>query len=469
MDEEGRDRIGMVARGGGKSGNIEKVRSRFYPFALLMLLFAFSIAASPQPIRMADRDTAVKTVNVGTTPVALVVNPLSGNVYVANRGSNNVTVIDGRGGSTTIVAAGWGPAALAVNPATNKIYVANIFSNNVTVINGADNLTSTLSVGDSPRTIAVNPFTNKIYVANEGSNTVSVIDGMSNTVSTVAVGPSPRYLAVNPVTNKIYVSARSGAIVTVIDGRDQTAATVNVGSGPEHVGIDPVTNTIYTVGSIFFTRINGVNNAAETFFFGAPTAIDVNAVTGRAYVVDAYGQVGIVSGTSNKIDFVDLSAPAPAIVVHPATDRVYVPVGGSEAFGVAVLNGAGAQVGFVPTTARAGSAALDTAANLVYVASETQNVVFVIDEGKFVRDMPTVTGRVTSATGAAVSGASLSLLDADGSFKTARTNPSGYYRFARVPAGTTMVSVKSKRHRFTTGVRCLNVSSTTGAVNFVAN
>ena len=40
---------------------------------------------------------------------------------------------------------------MAVNPVTNKIYVANYGSNNVTVIDGATNATTTVSAGTQPR------------------------------------------------------------------------------------------------------------------------------------------------------------------------------------------------------------------------------------------------------------------------------------------------------------------------------
>ena len=51
---------------------------------------------------------------------------------------------------------------------TNKIYVANDGSNNVTVIDGATNATTTVADRNAyePYAVAVNPVTNKIYVAN---------------------------------------------------------------------------------------------------------------------------------------------------------------------------------------------------------------------------------------------------------------------------------------------------------------
>ena len=48
---------------------------------------------------------------------------------------------------------------MAVNPVTNKIYVANYGSNNVTVIDGATNGTTTVTAGNGPGAVAVNPVT----------------------------------------------------------------------------------------------------------------------------------------------------------------------------------------------------------------------------------------------------------------------------------------------------------------------
>jgi len=39
---------------------------------------------------------------------------------------------------------------VAVNPVTNKVYVANNGSNNVTVIDGATNVTTTVAAGTDP-------------------------------------------------------------------------------------------------------------------------------------------------------------------------------------------------------------------------------------------------------------------------------------------------------------------------------
>jgi hypothetical protein len=79
----------------------------------------------------------------------LAVDPATGNVYVANFCSNNVTVINGMTKTATTVTDpnAAGPVAIAVNPTTDKVYVVNSVSNNVTVIDGgAGTANLTLSV-----------------------------------------------------------------------------------------------------------------------------------------------------------------------------------------------------------------------------------------------------------------------------------------------------------------------------------
>jgi YVTN family beta-propeller protein len=177
----------------------------------------------------------------------VAVNPVTNQIYVANGGSNNVTVIDGATNLTTTVTdpnAKY-PAAVAVNPVTNKIYVANSSSDNVTVINGTTYATTVTTTGASPNAVDLNPVTNRIYLANIYQNTVTVINGANNSTTTVSVGSGPIAVAVNPVTNKIYVANSGGASVTVIDGPTNTTTTVGAGTDPVSVGINPVTSTSY--------------------------------------------------------------------------------------------------------------------------------------------------------------------------------------------------------------------------------
>jgi YVTN family beta-propeller protein len=92
-----------------------------------------------------ETDSITATIAVGTTPSGVDVDPQTNFIYVANAGNSqsgdpgNVTVIDGTTNATTTLVDpnATNPVAVAVNSATHKVYVANRGSNNVTVIDGA--------------------------------------------------------------------------------------------------------------------------------------------------------------------------------------------------------------------------------------------------------------------------------------------------------------------------------------------
>ena len=159
-------------------------------------------------------------------------NPVTNKIYVANQGTNDVTVIDGASNATTTVAAGGAPFTLAVNSVANEIYVANLGSNTVTVISGATNATLTLAAGNVPVAVGVNAVTNKAYVANVFSDDITVIDGASHSTITVpTVYGAPWAIALNPIVNQIYVTIVDRGLVE-LDGATDTTTVVRTGTEP---------------------------------------------------------------------------------------------------------------------------------------------------------------------------------------------------------------------------------------------
>ena len=361
--------------------------------ALSVILVALAILLLPAA---AAAQTATTTVGVGTGPEAVAINPITNKIYVANYGSNNVSVIDGATNTTTKVGAGTEPDAIAVNPLTNTIYVANFGSASVTVINGATNKTSTVTAGTNPIAIAVNPDTNTIYVANAGSSNVTVINGSTNATSTVQAGTNPYAVAVNPVTNMIYVANYNSANVTVIDGATNATTPVAAGTTPFAVAVNPVTNKIYVAneGSANVTIIDGATNTPSTVPAGtSPYAIAVNQVTNQAYVVN-YGNAGststvtVINGTSTSTSTIVVGIQPQAIAVNPITNQIYVANwGGGEASTVTAIDGPSAST----VTLTAGSApyaiAVNPATNRIYAANEGSNNVTVIDGATYAYTM----------------------------------------------------------------------------------
>ncbi|MEP7067914.1 MAG: YncE family protein [Usitatibacter sp.] len=162
-----------------------------------------------------------KTVAVWGHPVALVLNPNTGMLYVIGEDSRGpINVVD----TATNTAVYYAPAghavgakAIGINTVTNKVYAA--FAGEVAVIDGATHAMTFLPSG-TPVALAVNERTNKIYVATS-QGFVTVIDGATNATTRVAIPQNATALALNPLTNKLYVAAGT---VTVIDAGPASAA-----------------------------------------------------------------------------------------------------------------------------------------------------------------------------------------------------------------------------------------------------
>ena len=321
---------------------------------------------------------------VGSYPVAVAVNPQTNKIYVVNRNSNNVTVIDGATNNTTTVSAGSMPIALAIHPVTNKIYVANAGNNTLTIIDGTTNLTSTVGVGNYPTGLDVNPVTNRIYVADYSSNAVTVVDGATYATVTVGVGTHPTPVAVNAATNKIYVGNRSSGTVTVIDGASNSTLSVGVGTNPSAIAINRVTNQIYVANyqSGTVSVIDGATNAVSTVTVGTyPNSLAVDAVHNVVYVSNSgSNSATIINGATLTTSTIAIGTSPNAVDVDPITDKAYFTTldnGGS----VVMVNGAdnstvSVLVGYIPS-----AIAVNPISDTLYTADLGDNTASVVAGG----------------------------------------------------------------------------------------
>jgi DNA-binding beta-propeller fold protein YncE len=126
-------------------------------------------------------------------------NTLSG--YNGDSKGNDYTIGDASGAITAISGSpyrtGSSPSSVAVDPLDNFLYVANEGSNNISVYAlGADGSLSALpsspfAAGDGPSAVAVDPTGSFLYVANAGSDNVSVFAIGAGTGPMSAVSGSP--------------------------------------------------------------------------------------------------------------------------------------------------------------------------------------------------------------------------------------------------------------------------------------
>jgi uncharacterized repeat protein (TIGR01451 family) len=190
----------------------------------------------------------ITSIPVGSAPYGAAVSPDGLYLYVANRGSDTLSLIDTSTNAvsgTITLASGDFPTEVVVSPNGQRIYVSNGLANTVSVLSTVSNaFIDVIDVGLAPQGIAISPDGTRVYVANFSDDTVSVIDTSTNTViATPSVSGSPNGIVVSPDGTAVYVTAYNEAAIRVIDTATNTVeASEDTGSLPiavDYVRIKP--------------------------------------------------------------------------------------------------------------------------------------------------------------------------------------------------------------------------------------
>jgi YVTN family beta-propeller protein len=153
-------------------------------------------------------------------------------MYGNNSNGNGAAWARGFTALWTVLAIGLGLAAFPAE-AQPFAYVANGGSNTVSVIDTATKtvVATVVGVGSEPNGVAVTPDGKHVYVANAGSNTVSVIRAATNTVVglPIPVGANPIGVAITPDGTSAYVTNFGDGTVSVINTATRTVARQHAG------------------------------------------------------------------------------------------------------------------------------------------------------------------------------------------------------------------------------------------------
>ncbi|MDF9809798.1 YVTN family beta-propeller protein [Aurantimicrobium minutum] len=197
-------------------------------------------------------DSSVSVIDVSTNSVThTITDPnwyivrgtafLPGNTtaLVADSGNNAVAFVNAALGTANPVeiTVGVSPEYIGITPNGAFAYVANFGSNNVSVINLQTNtVIATIPVGTQPSWVAITPDGTKALVLNWGSDSISVIDTVTNTVVTTVSGlnegasGSLSSIALTTDGRFAYISRQYETHLSVIDMTTMTlTAPVEIG------------------------------------------------------------------------------------------------------------------------------------------------------------------------------------------------------------------------------------------------
>ena len=189
----------------------------------------------------------LELVSVGGTPFgAVFANKL---LFYSDWSRGYVGVIDpGSGRVIKKIPVGKSPAGLSTNACETQVWVVNRESNSVSVVDSHNfKLIKSISVGRAP--FALDMDDRYVYIANSQGNTLSIIDLLSLTeIKRIEVGRMPYGVAVNRKQHKVYVSNQLENTVSVIDTRNhKIVATLKTGEYPENIAVDEENQRLYVL------------------------------------------------------------------------------------------------------------------------------------------------------------------------------------------------------------------------------
>lgn len=134
------------------------------------------------------------SVPLGVKPTYSYLDPHLNRLYVTNSGDNTVSVFDASSVNLSNmpainalaapIAVGTTPMGIAALQDGSRVYVANSGSNNVSVVSATSfAVTKTVAVGTNPIFVAADPTSTKVYIANQGSSNTSIIQTVNDTVA----------------------------------------------------------------------------------------------------------------------------------------------------------------------------------------------------------------------------------------------------------------------------------------------
>jgi len=241
--------------------------------------------------------TISRTIDLGPQamgPNGVVYLPSLDRVYVANRNSNNVSVVDATAG-TVLGHIAVGNRPNGITDLGNLLYVANFESESVSVINALSNtVTGTITpLRTFPSMVVADEAAGFVYVTLFGTDAVYHLRDAQVYNARDGV-PRPYGLAFDPVRRRLYVANRDPAnAVTIIDVSFNTLlGQINVGREAFVVGYNPNTGHLFVVCGDEVRVYDTADNSLLTSIAlppGAEEGIAVDTVRNRVYITSREG------------------------------------------------------------------------------------------------------------------------------------------------------------------------------------
>ena len=172
---------------------------------------------------------------------------IDGKIYVINRDSNSVTVIDAlKRRVLKTISVGTSPSAIVSDTERKEVYVSNERSNTMSIISTVnDSLITDVVVGNRPTGLVLRRDKDMIYVLNEASNSISVVSpSLRKSVGTISV-TAPPARGVEGFNGRLFITDASADTVKFFNSFDVLTDSVGSGVKPMNLAGDEQRNRLY--------------------------------------------------------------------------------------------------------------------------------------------------------------------------------------------------------------------------------
>ncbi|MGA8938097.1 MAG: hypothetical protein WB439_02925 [Acidobacteriaceae bacterium] len=294
--------------------------------ALPLALFCLYVV-SPAPAMAQVSGTVARSGLIN--PHAILFSPSTAKVYSVDSAHNQVIISNDAKGTIARVTVGSSPVSIAVDRISGKVYVANSGDGTVSVLDGVtDALLATIPVGANPYSIAANAVTQKIFVSRTYSDLLTVIDARSNAVATYKIGAAD-LLSVNTRTNQVYAVGYEGGTVAVLNLQSGAVRKQSVGMHAWGLALDEASGTLYAAktGDAQIAALHIATNTLTTMPTGAiPCALAIDTARHEIYVVD-YGDntvTALNSLSGRRVATIPVGKSPEAIALDPTRHLVFI-------------------------------------------------------------------------------------------------------------------------------------------------
>jgi hypothetical protein len=313
---------------GGGSNSSDFTVPGLYPVAVKSATDSTKFAVTNLAVQPTYAPPAATRIPVGSAPSDVAINPATGIAVVANKGSNDITLIDLSSGIPTTplvlsictaavgaVATGTppacpssGPTSVSVDYVRNIALVVNSLAKTIAVVDlNTRAVTSVLpALQDTPQAIGINPVTGRALVAMQQTNYAVLVDVTTNPpayvgIVSISTGPNPR-VAVEPHLNWAVATPGGLGSVGIVDLNQQSSNTITAISRTTNV----VTVTVeFTASSPPLSVKVGDAVQIQNIQFPSGTASSIAAL---APSLDGFYAVSSVGPASNQFSYTQTGA-----------------------------------------------------------------------------------------------------------------------------------------------------------------